>query len=69
MLQEKSILKKKGRICLSKKGGDKMLLTFKMDIIKCKEEQKKIISELSWHIEKVYNTLLYEIKEKIYRFK
>ena len=41
-----------------------MLLTFKMDITKCNEEQKKIISELSWHIEKVYNTLLYEIKER-----
>ena len=40
-----------------------MLLTFKMDITKCNDEQKKIINELLWHIEKVYNTLLYEIKE------
>ena len=40
-----------------------MLLTFKIDITKCNEEQKNIIYELSWHIEKVYNTLLHEIKE------
>ena len=42
-----------------------MLLTFKQDITKCNEEQKNIINELSWHIEKVYNTLLHEIKERI----
>ena len=40
-----------------------MLLTFKMDITKCNEKQKNIIDELSWHVEKVYNSLLYEILE------
>ena len=40
-----------------------MLLTFKMDITKCKEKQKNIINELKWHVEKVYNSLLYEVRE------
>ena len=40
-----------------------MLLAFKMDITRSNEEQKKIIDELLWHTEKVYNTLLHEIKE------
>ena len=40
-----------------------MLLTFKMDITKINEKQKNIINDLSWHVEKVYNTLLYEIRE------
>ena len=39
------------------------LLTFKMDITKCKEKQKNIINELEWHVEKVYNSLLYEVRE------
>ena len=41
-----------------------MLLTFKIEITKCNEEQKNMINELSWHVEKVYNSLLYEIREK-----
>ena len=49
---------------LFKKGGDWVLLTFKIEITKCNEEQKNIINELSWHVEKVYNSLLYEIREK-----
>ena len=40
-----------------------MLLTFKMDITKINEVQKNIINELGWHVEKVYNSLLYEIRE------
>ena len=40
-----------------------MLLTFKMDITKTNDIQKNIINELKWHIEKVYNSLLYEIQE------
>ena len=40
-----------------------MLLTFKMDITKTNEKTKNITNELSWHIEKVYNSLLYEIRE------
>ena len=40
-----------------------MLLTFKMDIIKTNEKNKNIINELAWHVEKVYNSLLYEIRE------
>ena len=40
-----------------------MLLTFKMDITKTNEKTKNITNELSWHVEKVYNSLLYEIRE------
>ena len=40
-----------------------MLLTFKMDITNMTDVQKNIINDLSWHVEKVYNTLLYEIYE------
>ena len=40
-----------------------MLLTFKMDITKRNEKTKNITNELSWHVEKVYNSLLYEIRE------
>lgn len=40
-----------------------MLLTFKMDITKLNEKGLNIINELGWHIEKVYNSLLYEVRE------
>ena len=40
-----------------------MLLTFKMDKTKLNEKQLNIINELGWHIEKVYNSLLYEVRE------
>ena len=40
-----------------------MLLAFKMDMTKSNEKQLNIINELSWHVEKVYNSLLYEICE------
>lgn len=40
-----------------------MLLTFKMDITKSDEKVLNIIKELSWHVEKVYNSLLYEVRE------
>ena len=40
-----------------------MLLTFKMDITNITDVQKNIIKDLCWHVEKVYNTLLYEIRE------
>ena len=40
-----------------------MLLTFKMDITNITNVQKNIINDLSWHVEKVYNSLLYEIRE------
>jgi len=34
-----------------------------MDITKTNEKQLSIINELGWHIEKVYNSLLYEVRE------
>ena len=42
-----------------------MRLTFKMDITKSDEKQLNIVNELSWHVEKVYNSLLYEVRENI----
>lgn len=40
-----------------------MLLTFKMDVTKLNDKELNIINELGWHIEKVYNSLLYEVRE------
>ena len=39
-----------------------MLLTLKLDITEVNEEQREIINELKWHVEKAYNTLLHEIR-------
>ncbi len=41
-----------------------MKLSFKYIVKKGQKEQKKIIKDLIWHVTKVSNTLIYDIKEK-----
>ena len=42
-----------------------MKLSFKYSLKKINNSQKEILDELSWHVSKVYNMVLYDIKEGI----
>ncbi len=41
-----------------------MKLSFKYSLNKIDNKQKEILKDIMWHITKVYNTLMYEIREK-----
>lgn len=46
-----------------------MRLSFKYTLKKIKNSQKEILDELSWHVSKVYNMVLYDIKEGVEKIK
>lgn len=43
----------------------KIRLSFKYTLNKINNIQKEILDELSWHVSKVYNMVLYDIKEGV----
>lgn len=44
-------------------GGENMKLTLRYNITKIDKKQKEIIEEIMWHATKVYNMVLYELRE------
>ena len=45
-------------------GGENMKLTLRYNITKIDKKQKEIIEEIMWHATKVYNMVLYELREE-----
>ena len=44
-------------------GGENVKLTLRYNITKIDKKQKQIIEEIMWHATKVYNMVLYELRE------